>query len=38
MEMEDEKNVEINSADGDDLSEEENLGEDQYEITVGDID
>jgi CheY-like chemotaxis protein len=38
MEMEDEKNVEINSADADGLTEDENLGEDQYEITVGDID
>ena len=36
--MEDEKNVETDSADGDDLTAEENLGEDQYEITVGDID
>ena len=38
MEMEDEKNVETDSADGDDLTAEENFGEDQYEITVGDID
>jgi DNA-binding response OmpR family regulator len=38
MEMEDDKNAETNSADGDDLTAEENLGEDQYEITVGDID
>ena len=36
--MEDDKNLETNSADGDDLTEEENVGEDQYEITVGDID
>ena len=38
MEMEDEKNAEANSADGDDLTEDENLSGDQYEITVGDID
>ena len=38
MEMEDEKNVETDSADGDDLTEDENLSEEQYEITVGDID
>jgi CheY-like chemotaxis protein len=38
MEMEDEKNAKTNSADADDLTAEENLGEDQYEITVGDID
>jgi DNA-binding response OmpR family regulator len=38
MEMEDDKNAETNSADADDLTAEENLGEDQYEITVGDID
>ena len=38
MEMEDDKNVETNSVDADDLTEEENVGEDQYEITVGDID
>ncbi|MDP7127663.1 MAG: hypothetical protein QGI00_08560, partial [Candidatus Marinimicrobia bacterium] len=36
--MEDEKNAEANSADGDDLTEDENLSGDQYEITVGDID
>ena len=38
MEMEDEKTTESNSADGDALTEDENLGEEQYEITVGDID
>jgi DNA-binding response OmpR family regulator len=38
MEIEDEINVETNSADADDLTEDENLSEDQYEITVGDID
>ena len=38
MEMEDEKNAEANSADGDDLTEDENLSGDQYEITVEDID
>ncbi len=38
MEMEDEKNAETNSADGDDLTEDENLSGDQYEITVEDID
>ena len=36
--MEDEKNAETNSADGDDLTEDENLSGDQYEITVEDID
>ena len=36
--MEDEKNAEKNSADGDDLTEDENLSGDQYEITVEDID
>ena len=36
--MEDEKNVETNSADGEDLTEDENLSGDQYEITVEDID
>ena len=38
MEMEDEKTTESNSADGDALTEDENLSEEQYEITVGDID
>ena len=38
MEMENEKNAETNSATDDNLTEEKNLSEDQYEITVGDID
>ena len=38
MEMEDEKTTESHSADDDALTEDENLGEEQYEITVGDID
>jgi len=38
MGMEDEKTTGTNSADGDALSEDENLSEEQYEITVGDID
>ena len=38
MEMEDEKNTEKNSATGDALTEDENLGAEQYEITVGDVD
>ena len=38
MEMENEKNAETNSATDDNLNEEKNLSEDQYEITVGDID
>ena len=38
MGMEDEKTTESNSADGDALTEDENLSEEQYEITVGDID
>ncbi len=38
MEMEDEKNAEANSAYGDDLTEDENLNGDQYEITVEDVD
>ena len=38
MEMEDEKTTETNSADGDALTEKESLLEEQYEITVGDID
>jgi CheY-like chemotaxis protein len=36
--MENEKNAETNSATDDNLTEEKNLSEDQYEITVGDID
>jgi DNA-binding NarL/FixJ family response regulator len=38
MEMKDEKNTESNSADADALTEDQNLSEEQYEITVGDID
>ena len=38
MEMENEKTAETNSATDDNLTEEKNLSEDQYEITVGDID
>ena len=38
MEMENEKNAETNSVTDDNLTEEKNLSEDQYEITVGDID
>jgi CheY-like chemotaxis protein len=38
MEIEDKKTTETNSADGDALTKEKNLGEEQYEITVGDID
>ena len=38
MEMENKKNAETNSATDDNLTEEKNLSEDQYEITVGDID
>ena len=38
MKMENEKNAETNSATDDNLTEEKNLSEDQYEITVGDID
>jgi len=38
MGMEDEKTTGTNSADGDALTEDENLSEEQYEITVGDID
>ena len=38
MKMENEKNAESNSATDDNLTEEKNLSEDQYEITVGDID
>ena len=38
MEIEDKKTTETNSAQCDDLTEEGNLNEEQYEITVGDID
>ena len=38
MEMENKKNAETNSATDDNLTEDKNLSEEQYEITVGDID
>ena len=38
MEMEDEKNTESNSAVGDAFIEDGNLGQEQYEITIGNID